>query len=78
MFFEFIILGLALANAIVAPLTYWKIMNWWDFYIPIVIFIGTYIIALLLVMLFLQIMAWQEWESSAMRLILRVRVWNVD
>ena len=56
MFFEFIILGLALANAIVAPLTYWKINEWWDFYIPIVIFIGTYIVALLLVMLFLFIM----------------------
>lgn len=56
MFLEFIILGLALANAIATPLTYWKIANWWDFYIPIVIFIGTYIVALLLVMLFLQIM----------------------
>ena len=56
MFLEFIILGLALANAIVAPLTYWKIVNWWDFYIPIVIFVGTYIVALLLVMLFLLIM----------------------
>jgi len=56
MFLEFIILGLALANAIVAPLTYWKIVNWWDFYIPIVMFIATYIVALLLVMLFLFIM----------------------
>lgn len=53
MFFEFIILGLAIANAIVAPLTYWKITEWWDFYIPIVIFIGTYALALLTVMLFL-------------------------
>ena len=56
MFFEFIILGLAIANAIVAPLTYWKITEWWDFYIPIVIFIGTYILALLTVMLFLWLM----------------------
>ncbi|MBO4285748.1 MAG: 1-acyl-sn-glycerol-3-phosphate acyltransferase [Bacilli bacterium] len=56
MFLEFIILGLAVANAIVAPLTYWKIVNWWDFYIPIVMFVATYIVALLLVMLFLQIM----------------------
>ena len=56
MFLEFIILGLAVANAIVAPLTYWKIVNWWDSYIPIVMFVATYIVALLLVMLFLQIM----------------------
>ena len=56
MFFEFIVLGLSVANAVIAPLTYWKIYNWWDFYIPIVIFIATYIIALLLELLFLQIM----------------------
>ena len=56
MFFELIILGLAVANAIIAPLTYWKINSGWDFYIPIVTFIATYILALLLVMLFLQIM----------------------
>ena len=56
MFLEFIILGLSVANAVIAPLTYWKIYNWWDFYIPIVIFVATYIIALLLVILFLQIM----------------------
>lgn len=56
MFFEFIILGLSVANAIIAPLTYWKIVNGWDFYIPIVIFIATYILSFLLVLLFLQIM----------------------
>ena len=53
MIFEFIILGLAVANAIAAPLTYWRINEWYDFYIPIVIFIGTYILGLLLVIVFL-------------------------
>ena len=53
MIFEFIVLGLAVAHAVIAPLTYWKIMGWYDFYIPIVIFIGTYILGLLLVIVFL-------------------------
>ena len=55
MFFEFIVVLLSLTNAIVAPFTYWPIRDGYDFYIPIIIFVGTYILSLLLLILYLQI-----------------------
>lgn len=42
-----------IANAVVGSLTYWPVTHWYDFYIPIVLLIGTYIATLALWWIFL-------------------------
>ncbi len=52
MYIELLLLLLATANTVIGNFTYWKVSSWQNFYRPIVLFIATYIISLLLICLF--------------------------
>ena len=45
MLIELISVCCSLACAIVGPFTFWKVNSGWDFYIPIVLYFGTYILS---------------------------------
>ena len=49
MIIELFLLTLSLTNTLIGVFIYWPIQNWYDFYIPIVLFLGTYIAALLII-----------------------------
>ena len=46
MIFELICLIFGAGLAVAGSLTFWPVHNWWDFYIPIVLFIAGYIVGL--------------------------------
>ena len=46
MIIELFVVSCGLALAISGSLTFWPMHNWWDFYIPIVLFIAGYVVSL--------------------------------
>lgn len=46
MFIELFVVSCGTALAIVGSKTFWPVHNWWDFYIPIVLFLAGYIVSL--------------------------------
>lgn len=45
----------SIALAVTGSFTFWKIVNWYDFYRPIVLFIGGWIVSIILILLFVDI-----------------------
>ncbi len=46
MYFELFCLLIASSLAVAGSLTFWPVQHWWDFYIPIVLFLAGYLVAL--------------------------------